>query len=92
MDGKKSSSRARRAALQLTPAESRRKSIGPVPTPWLTPEDAAQYCGLSSAKALEHRRARGTGPRFAKPSPHVIRYHRKDLDDWLRSGVVEGER
>jgi hypothetical protein len=60
----------------------------PIAPKWLTPEQAAQHCGLTK-KALEHHRLAGTGPRRGGPSPRVIRYDRTELDAWMERGVVD---
>lgn len=62
---------------------SRIKALGPLPTEWLTPEDAADYLRLSK-RGLEDMRAKGTGPKFCKVD-RVVRYHVRDLDGWLLS-------
>jgi hypothetical protein len=54
-------------------------------SPYLTPQQAAHYLGMSVRTLQEHRSA-GTGPRFRRHCRHV-RYHIDDLDSWsLRSG------
>jgi predicted DNA-binding transcriptional regulator AlpA len=49
-------------------------------SPFLSPEQAAHYLGLSTRTLQEYRSA-GTGPRFRRHSRHV-RYHIDDLDRW----------
>jgi hypothetical protein len=49
-------------------------------SPFLSPEQAAHYLGVSVRTLQEHRSA-GTGPRFRRHSRHV-RYHIDDLDSW----------
>lgn len=49
-------------------------------TPFLTPEQAAFYLGIS-VRTLQEYRSAGTGPRFRRHSRHV-RYHIDDLDAW----------
>lgn len=56
-------------------------------TPFLSPEQAAHYLGISVRTLQEHRSA-GTGPRFRRHTRHV-RYHIDDLDAWSK-GVAEG--
>ncbi len=56
-------------------------------TPFLSPEQAAHYLGLSVRTLQEHRSA-GTGPRFRRHSRHV-RYHIDDLDAWSK-GLSDG--
>lgn len=60
----------------------------PILSPWFAPDDAATYLGLS-VRGLEDMRAKGTGPRFHKVGARVVRYHRDDLDAWLRSDGEE---
>jgi hypothetical protein len=57
-------------------------------TPFLSPEQAAHYLGLS-VRTLQYHRSKGTGPRFRRHCRHV-RYHIEDLDCWSR-GVSGGE-
>ncbi len=52
-------------------------------SPFLSPDQAAFYLGLSSRTLQEYRTA-GTGPRYRRHSRH-IRYHIDDLDTWSRS-------
>lgn len=49
-------------------------------SPFLSPDQAAFYLGISSRTLQEYRTA-GTGPRFRRHSRH-IRYHIDDLDAW----------
>jgi hypothetical protein len=49
-------------------------------SPFLSPEQAAHYLGVSVRTLQEHRSA-GTGPRFRRHCRH-IRYHIDDLDSW----------
>lgn len=58
-------------------------------SPFLSPEQAAFYLGVSHRTLQEYRSA-GTGPRYRRHSRH-IRYHIDDLDAWsLRSGEAGG--
>jgi hypothetical protein len=59
-------------------------------SPWLTPADAAAYLGLRPV-SLEQMRAKGTGPKFRKIRGRIVRYHVRELDDWLNSGAAEAE-
>lgn len=54
------------------------------PSPWLTTKDAATYLSMSY-RALEDMRARGDGPKYARVSTRLVRYHRADLDAWLQT-------
>ncbi len=49
-------------------------------SPFLSPQQAAHYLGISTRTLQEHRTA-GSGPRFRRHSRH-IRYHVDDLDAW----------
>lgn len=49
-------------------------------SPFLSPEQAAHYLGLST-RTLQEYRSTGKGPRFRRHSRH-IRYHINDLDTW----------
>ena len=55
-------------------------------SPFLSPEQAAHYLGLSTRTLQAHRTAR-TGPRFRRHCRHV-RYHIDDLDAWSK-GVAQ---
>ncbi len=55
---------------------------------WLTPQQAAEYVGVS-VDYLERRRRSKEPPRFSKPSYKTVRYNKKDLDAWLESLVIE---
>lgn len=56
-------------------------------SPFLSPEQAAHYLGVSVRTLQEHRSA-GTGPCFRRHCRH-IRYHIDDLDTWsLATGEV----
>jgi hypothetical protein len=50
-------------------------------------DEAAAYIG-STRNTLRAWRARGRGPRFHNVRTRMIRYHRDDLDDFVRSGGV----
>lgn len=56
-------------------------------SPFLSPDQAAFYLGLSVRTLQEYRS--GKGPRFRRHSRH-IRYHIDDLDAWSK-GVSDGE-
>lgn len=49
-------------------------------SPFLSPDQAAFYLGLSPRTLQEYRSA-GSGPRYRRHSRH-IRYHIDDLDSW----------
>lgn len=52
---------------------------------WLTPDQAATYCGLT-ARGLEDLRYRRAGPVASKVGGRIVRYRRADLDAWLVAG------
>ena len=54
------------------------------PAALLRPSEAAELIGLKT-RALEAWRYRGTGPRWVKLSPRVVRYRRADLIEWAES-------
>ena len=57
-------------------------------TPFLTPEQAAYYLGIS-VRTLQVYRSDGTGPRCRRHSRHV-RYHIDDLDAWSQRPGKDG--
>lgn len=57
-------------------------------TPFLSPEQAAFYLGMST-RTLQEYRSTGTGPRFRRHGRH-IRYHIDDLDAWSRRAGEHG--
>jgi excisionase family DNA binding protein len=50
----------------------------------LTEREAAKYVGVSSA-AFRLWRAQGTGPTYFRAGSKLIRYRRRDLDDWIEA-------
>lgn len=57
------------------------------PTVWLTPDDAATILSVPTA-TLSQWRYRGRGPRYSRVGG-IVRYSRRDLDDWLAAAVVD---
>ena len=55
---------------------------------WLTPDQAAHYCGLTT-RGLEDLRYRRVGPVASKVGGRIVRYRRADLDAWLEAGRQE---
>ncbi len=49
----------------------------------LTPVQAAAFLGCS-IQFLAIGRVKGYGPRYAKPSPRMVRYFKSWLIEWLR--------
>ncbi|TKZ21359.1 helix-turn-helix domain-containing protein [Shimia litoralis] len=68
--------------VQLVVARVRDELVEPE---WLTPDQAASYCGLT-ARGLEDLRYRRKGPVSHKVGGRIVRYHRKDLDAWMMAG------
>lgn len=73
-------------------AEAVAKRVGDIVrasgSPWFSTEKAAEYLDLKP-KTLQKMRFLGTGPKFAERGKQVRRYHRDDLDRWLREGSGE---
>jgi excisionase family DNA binding protein len=55
----------------------------------ITTSEAAEYLGCSPA-ALRRWRKTECGPRFYRAG-RLVRYQRKDLDDWVRHHSSSGE-
>ncbi|MGF7150088.1 excisionase family DNA binding protein [Sphingomonas zeicaulis] len=49
-------------------------------SPFLSPEQAAHYLGVS-VRTLQEHRSRGSGPPYRRHFRHV-RYHIDDIDAW----------
>ena len=63
------------------------RAIGPqFDSPWMKEATAAEYLCMKQ-RGLQNHRRQGTGPRYCLPGG-VIRYHRDDLDDYMRSGEI----
>ena len=58
-------------------------------SPFLTPQQAAHFLGLS-VRTLQEYRSAGTGPRYRRHSRH-IRYHIDDLERWSRQVAEAGD-
>lgn len=56
-------------------------------TPWMTPEKAAAYLGISLGTLRNWTSARYVP--FARRG-RVVRFHREKLDAWLRRGECHG--
>lgn len=69
------------AALQVVTAAGTTDSTR---TPWMTEAEAAEYLRFTLA-ALRSARYEHRGPAFSKVG-RAIRYHRDDLDEYLRMG------
>ena len=55
-----------------------------VDSPWMKEATAAEYLSMKQRGMQNHRRM-GTGPKWCMPGG-VIRYHRDDLDSYMRAG------
>lgn len=53
-------------------------------SPWMTTKQAADYLSISH-KSLELWRASGNGPVFRRIGKRIIRYHVRDLDEFLKA-------
>ena len=69
------------------PDENERAARAAKGSPFLSPEQAAHYLGVST-RTLQQHRSCGSGPRFRRHCRH-IRYHIDDLDGWSK-GVAGG--
>lgn len=72
-----------------TPDARKRHSAAPRPpraeaTVW-TPAEAAHFLGLT-VQTLARKRLEGTGPRFLRPSPRIVRYRESECTRWLEGG------
>ena len=60
----------------------------------LTPVEAAAYISTPehpvSVNSLAMMRSRGTGPRYAKPTPNRVFYFKNDIDEWYRDSMRRG--
>jgi Helix-turn-helix domain len=61
-----------------------REELARPATPWFDSEAAAAYLG-STAGTLKNWRATGRGPRYRVVQDRLVRYHRDDLDAFVRS-------
>lgn len=62
-----------------------REELARAQSPWLDSEAAAAHIG-ASAGTLKTWRAMGKGPRYHVVQDRLVRYHRDELDDFVRSG------
>lgn len=69
------------------PDENARAARAAKGSPFLSPQQAAHYLGLS-VRTLQEQRSARTGPRYRRHCRH-IRYHIDDLDGWSL-GVAGG--
>jgi predicted DNA-binding transcriptional regulator AlpA len=54
----------------------------------LTEREAARYVGVSAA-VFRLWRAAGTGPLYYRAGPKLIRYRRRDLDEWIEARLSQ---
>lgn len=54
-------------------------------SPWLGTTEAAAYLG-STPGTLKNWRAAGSGPTYHIVQDRLVRYHRDELDQFVRSG------
>lgn len=60
-----------------------RLELAKPPTPWMDSEQAAVYLG-TTAGTLKNWRATGKGPKYHIVQDRLVRYHRDDLDAFVR--------
>jgi hypothetical protein len=60
-----------------------REELSQPVSPWLCTEQAAAYLG-STAGTLKNWRATGQGPKYHVIQSRLVRYHRDDLDAFVR--------
>lgn len=58
-----------------------------IESPWMDTAAAAAYIG-STCNTLRAWRARGRGPKFSNIRTRMVRYHRDDLDAFVRGESV----
>jgi len=63
-------------------SEQSRAACAKIGSPYLSPEQAAFYLGMSP-RTLQRRRAAGDGPPARRHCRH-LRYHIDDLEAWSR--------
>ena len=72
-------------AVQIAAAVMKEiRNAPPIQSPWFKEAQAAEYLRVKTRGMANHRRM-GTGPKWCMPGG-VIRYHRDDLDAYMRSG------
>ena len=63
-----------------------RSEIEVISCPYLKPDQAAAYLGISK-ETLANLRMAQKGPKFSKPLPQVVLYHRDDLEAWVKASA-----
>lgn len=61
-----------------------RAELGKPSTPWMDSDQAASYVG-ATAGTLKNWRATGKGPKYHIVQDRLVRYHREDLDAFVRA-------
>ena len=59
----------------------------PQTSPWFDTLEAADYLG-TKAGTLKNWRHRGEGPRYHIINRRLVRYHRRELDDYVLGQVA----
>lgn len=62
-----------------------REELARAQSPWLDSDGAAAYLGTAPG-TMKTWRANGKGPRYHVVQDRLVRYHRDELDDFVRSG------
>ncbi len=62
-----------------------REELARAQSPWLDSEEAAAYLG-TKAGTMKTWRAEGKGPRYHVVQNRLVRYHRDELDEFVRGG------
>jgi excisionase family DNA binding protein len=57
----------------------------PAETPWLTTREAMEYTGFG-LRSLRYHVARGNVIAYVPRGSRALRFHRRDLDDFLSAG------
>lgn len=63
------------------------RALGHLASPWFDSEGAGEYLGCAPA-TLKTWRARGEGPPYRVINGKLVRYHRDDLDAYVRGEVA----
>jgi len=51
----------------------------------LSEREAAEFCHGLEYEYFKNLRRTGYGPMFVRPSPHVTKYRKSDLEAWIAS-------
>lgn len=80
---------AQNFARALLRSQGRHAALGAVPTELLTPEQIAEYLGLSARTLAAWRSKRRGGPAWCKCGS-LVRYRKTDVIAWLESCTQNG--